>query len=188
MNKERLLKIILQRDYNKKYESIPLNYSKKMNKILIAIDYAPSAQKVAEQGYSLGKTMAADIILLHVIENVGYYSSTVYDPIMGFGGFTNSVFLDKAALQNIKKEAAHFLAKTKSHLQDEKIQIAVIHGDIKDCILETAKKEHCDLIVIGTHGRNAIEEFFLGSTAHKLIKHSTVPVYIIPITFKWNER
>jgi nucleotide-binding universal stress UspA family protein len=152
-----------------------------MNKILIAIDYAPSAQKVAEQGYALGKAMAADIVLLHVIDDVGYYASTVYDPIMGFGGFSNSVFLDKVALQSIEKEAEQFLAKTKVHLKDDKIKTTVVHGDIADSILEKAKKEHCHLIVIGTHGRNGIEEFFLGSTAHKLIKHSTVPIYIIPI-------
>lgn len=152
-----------------------------MKKILIAIDYALSAQKVAVQGYALGKALNAHIVLLHVIEDVGYYSSTVYDPIMGFAGFTNDAFLDNAALQNIEKEATEFLAKTKLHLKDDTIESAVVHGDIADSILETAKKEHCDLIVIGTHGRNRIEELFLGSTAHHLIKKATIPIFVIPI-------
>lgn len=151
-----------------------------MKKILIAIDYSASSQIVAEQGYALGKAMNADIVLLHVIEDVGYYSSTVYDPIMGFGGFTNAVFLSKNVLKSVEKEADVFLAKVKMHLKDNKIKNIVLHGNTSDSILDTAKKELCDLIVLGTHSRNSIEELLLGSTAHKLIKKGTMPLFIIP--------
>lgn len=152
-----------------------------MQKILIAIDYAPSAQKVAELGYAFGKAMKAEIILLHIIEDIGYYSSTVYDPIMGFGGFTNAAFLSSDALQNIEIEAKEFLEKTKMHLKEQDIKTQIVHGDIADSILETAKKEGCKTIVIGTKSRNVIEEILIGSTAHKLIKQSNVPIYVIPI-------
>lgn len=155
-----------------------------MQKIIIAIDYAPTAQTVAELGYALGKIMNAEIVLLHIIEDVGYYSSTVYDPIMGFGGFTNAAFLGADALQSIEKEANDFLEKAKLHLNDKEIKTLVVHGKIADTILETIKNEKCDLIVIGTQSKNGFEEFFLGSTAHKLIKHSTIPMYVIPIKNK----
>lgn len=151
-----------------------------MQKILIAIDYAPSAKKIAEQGYALGKAMNAEIILLHVIEDVGYYASTAYDPIMGFGGFANTNFLSSDAMDSITKEAAIYLEKIKLHLQDDSIKIRLEQGEIADTILETAKKINCKLIVIGTHSKSAIGEILMGSTAHKLIKHSTVPIFIIP--------
>ena len=61
-----------------------------MKKVLIALDYDPTAQKVAEMGYNLAKSMHAQAILLHVTSDVSYYSSLNYSPIMGFGGF-NSV-------------------------------------------------------------------------------------------------
>ena len=38
-----------------------------MKKVLIALDYNPTAQKVAEVGFSLAKSMNAEITLLHVI-------------------------------------------------------------------------------------------------------------------------
>ena len=38
-----------------------------MKKVLIAIDYDPSAQKVAEAGYAMAMAMGANILLLHVI-------------------------------------------------------------------------------------------------------------------------
>ncbi len=71
-----------------------------MKKILIAIDYAPSAQKVAEMGYEIGKALQAKMTLLHVIEDTNYYAS-VYDPIMGFGGFNNAINLNADVMLSI---------------------------------------------------------------------------------------
>lgn len=151
-----------------------------MKKILIAIDYSLSAQKVAEQGYALGKAMNADILLIHIIEDVTYYASNSYDPVMGFGGFVNTDFLGLDIAHSVEIEAYHFLEKTKKHLQDEHIKVAVLHGSIDTILLEEAKKQSCDLIVIGTHSRKWLEEILLGSTAHKLLKHSPIPLFIIP--------
>lgn len=41
----------------------------KLKRVLIALDYDASAQKVAEKGYLLAKTMGAKTILLHVIND-----------------------------------------------------------------------------------------------------------------------
>lgn len=59
-----------------------------MAKVLIALDYNPSAQKVAEAGFNLAKAMNAQTILLHVTSDATYYSSLNYSPIMGFGAFS----------------------------------------------------------------------------------------------------
>jgi len=53
-----------------------------VKKVLIALDYDPTAQKVAEKGFVLAKTMGAEVILLHVITDPVYYASTEYSPIM----------------------------------------------------------------------------------------------------------
>ena len=151
-----------------------------MKKILVAIDCTPSAYKVAEQAYSLGKAMNAEIILLHVVEDVGYYMSPIYDPIMGLGTTVSTNIVSSDTLQNTDKGAIHFLEKIKSHLQNEGLRIIILHGNIVENILEFAKQEHIDIIVIGTHSRSIIEELFLGSTAHKLIKQDSFPIFIIP--------
>ena len=41
----------------------------KKKKVLIALDYNPTAQKVAEVGFSMAKSMNAEITLLHVISD-----------------------------------------------------------------------------------------------------------------------
>ena len=52
-----------------------------MKKILIALDYDPTAQKVAEAGFSLAKAMGANVVLIHVVADIMYYSSMAYSPI-----------------------------------------------------------------------------------------------------------
>jgi hypothetical protein len=59
----------------------------KMNKVLVALDYNPTAQKVAEVGYSIAKAMGADCMLIHILSSPIIYTSVNYDPIMGFSGF-----------------------------------------------------------------------------------------------------
>jgi nucleotide-binding universal stress UspA family protein len=46
----------------------------KINKVLIALDYDPSAKKVAEVGYQMAESMGAEVSLVHVVENLVAYS------------------------------------------------------------------------------------------------------------------
>jgi len=46
-------------------------------------------------------------------------------------------------------------------------------------ILETAKAEGVDLIVMGSHGRKGVQALILGSVAQKVLTHAKVPVLIV---------
>jgi nucleotide-binding universal stress UspA family protein len=45
-------------------------------------------------------------------------------------------------------------------------------------IVEAAKTEGADLIVVGSHGRSGIARLMLGSVAAKVVAESTVPVLV----------
>ena len=80
-----------------------------MKNILIALDYDPTAQKVAELGFLLAGNKDAAITLLHVIADPSYYASTVYDPIMGFGGYMNMDLMRPHIMDELKKHHLNFL-------------------------------------------------------------------------------
>ena len=150
-----------------------------MKKVLIALDYDPAAQKVAEVGHLLAKTMGAEVVLLHVISDPVYYSTTEYSPIMGFSG------MDMSALQlnnvdDLKKATQQFLNKSKHHLGDESIQTSVKEGEFADTILKTATELHADLIVMGSHGRKWLEKIVMGSVTEKVLNHTSIPLFIVP--------
>lgn len=62
----------------------------------------------------------------------------------------------------------------------EGLETRVLDGDPRRAIIEEAKREHADLIVIGKRGRNRIQEFLLGSTAEAIARDAHCPVLLVP--------
>jgi nucleotide-binding universal stress UspA family protein len=50
---------------------------------------------------------------------------------------------------------------------------------IAKAIIGYAKQNNYDVIIIGTKGMTAVEEFFLGSVANNVIHHAHCPVFAI---------
>ena len=151
-----------------------------MKKVLIALDYNPTAQKIAEKGYTLAKSMNAQTTLLHVISDAAYYSSDIYSPLMGFDSFTDFKSIETASPEELREAALDYLDKSKQHLNDNNIQTVVKEGDFGERIIETAAEINADIIVMGTHSRRGLEKILVGSVAEKVLRHSKIPLFIIP--------
>ena len=121
-----------------------------MEKILIAIDYTPSAKKVAEAGYKIAKALNATIILAHAITDPDLYGMP-YSTIIVMGYETGFPADLKANIEHIKKEAQNYLDATVLHLGDKNILTIVLEGEADEAILEYSKKQKIDLIVMGSH-------------------------------------
>lgn len=151
-----------------------------MTKILIALDYDPTAQKVAEVGFLLAQSMNAEVFLLHVITDPTFYTSIEYSPIMGLAGYMETSQLQLNNSDGLQKAAQYFLDKTKLHLGNKTIQTVIKEGDIAESILAAAKELNVDIIVTGTHSKRWLENIVMGSVAEKVLHHSTIPLLIIP--------
>jgi nucleotide-binding universal stress UspA family protein len=151
-----------------------------MNKVLIALDYNPTAQKVAEAGYALGTALQAEVILLHVVSDPVYYSSTAYAPIMGFGGYISTDMVPMESIKELKDASQVFLDKTKHHLNDSNIITDVREGDVADEIIAAAKHHHADVIVLGSHSQQWLERVLMGSNTEKVLHDTIVPLFIVP--------
>jgi nucleotide-binding universal stress UspA family protein len=154
-----------------------------MKKVLIALDYDPTAQKIAETGYGLAKAMNAQAVLLHVMSEPVYYSSLNYSPIMGFDGFNSIDTIQPETADTLKKTAQSFLDESKRFLGDESIETVVSSGEFGDAILETAKKLPADIIVLGTHSRRGLDKILVGSVTENVLHHSSIPLFIVPTRF-----
>jgi nucleotide-binding universal stress UspA family protein len=152
----------------------------KTTKILIALDYNPTAQRVAEIGFSLAKTMNAEVTLLHVIVDPIFYSSPDNFPILGFFGTTPTTSLPTNSADELQKASLHFLEKIKHHLDDDTIKMMVKDGDFADSILKTAAEIHADVIVMGSHSQKWLENIVMGSVTEAVLRQTTIPLFIIP--------
>ena len=149
-------------------------------KVLIALDYDKTALKVAETGYAFAKSLDAEITLLHVMSDPVYYASTEYAPIMGM---TDSMGVDPLKFDSnnrLKKVSQHFLEKIKHHFADESIVTVLEEGDFAETILSRATALNSDILVMGSHSHRWLEDLILGSVTAKVIRHTSIPVFIVP--------
>lgn len=148
-----------------------------MKKILICIDYNPTSEFVADYGYKLAKSLDAEVCLLHVIADVQYYG-VQYPTFMGYDGFDTEVDLNIG--REMEQVAQNFLDTVKKHLNDAQVSTKILEGNTADVILDYALEWNADVIVLGTHSHNILEKIFVGDVASKVLKHTKIPVYMVP--------
>ena len=151
-----------------------------MKRILVALDYDLSAQKVAETGYAFGKSMNAEVTLIHVLAETLYYMPLEYSPVMGFTGFSDAGLIEPIDLDELKRNAQLFLDASKEHLGDSNIKTMIAEGNFAEAILKTAVDTGADIIVAGSHSRGGLEKLLMGSITEKLIHDTTIPLLIVP--------
>ena len=154
-----------------------------MKKVLIALDYDPSAEKIAETGYQIASALNAEVILLHVIAEPAYYSSMEYSPIMGFSGFldTYDSGLSDVMKNDLRSQSQEFLNKSKSHLENDSIKTIILEGDFAESIVECCINEQAEIIVMGSHSRRGLDKLLMENVAEKVLQLSKIPVLVIPI-------
>jgi len=60
-----------------------------------------------------------------------------------------------------------------------KFETKILHGEPGPVIVKYANENQVDLIVLGSRGLNALQEFVLGSVSHKVAKRAHCPVMIV---------
>ena len=143
--------------------------------ILVALDGSKSADKALDFALDLAEKYSARIVLISVFEPL---SVSVVASGMGFSPIQLSRHIDglRDFRKNILKEAVNKAKKFKSGLTISK---KLIEGRPSDKIVETAKEEKIDLIVIGSRGLGGIKEFFLGSVSDRVADKAPCPVLIV---------
>lgn len=130
-------------------------------KILFATDGSEHANKVIEYIVDLHKKYDSEIVLFHSFQVPLLYTIEYGDTLKNSASKT---------LENAKKIFDDLNINTKTIL---------LEGNAGDLILETAEKENCDLIAIGSHGSSGLQKFLIGSVSNYVINSSKIPVLII---------
>ncbi|SEJ58367.1 Nucleotide-binding universal stress protein, UspA family [Deinococcus reticulitermitis] len=135
-------------------------------RILIGIDFSPASLGALE--VVRARFPGAQLRLAHVTD-----ARAVATPDV-LGGVT-PVLPDAGLLQTLEDADAMRLATLVRDGEDTELLV----GDPVTGLLEAAQHWGADLIVVGTHTQGAIEHFFLGSSAEKIVVRSPVPVLCV---------
>ena len=152
---------------------------KKLSKILVAIDGSHASFDAVDYAIMLAKQHNSQLILLHVLHPVEYYSSLQFFEVQQ--PQDSSVLIEQA-----KTEANKWFDDIKKKIRENtlekpiKIETTIIVSTTTvDSILNYAEDKDVDLIVIGTRGRSGIKKLLLGSTASGVVTYSSCPVTIV---------
>ena len=112
----------------------------------------------------------ATLYVVFVTQDLSSYS-TFYVPHGNIQSF------QEEALEAAKKRMA---AAAKDQFKNfAKLETRVLMGSPAEKILELAKKENIDLIIMGAHGRKGLERVLFGSVADKVVTGALCPVMTI---------
>ncbi|ARV06507.1 universal stress protein UspA [Polaribacter sp. SA4-10] len=139
-----------------------------MKKIIVPIDFSKHSEFALKAAALLAKKHNAEIYALHMldIQFVNLSESESY-------GQEKAVFFLKMAEKRIKR----FLLK--DYLKEVKVFPIIQHYKVFSDINSIAKDVNADLIIMSSHGVSGFKEFFVGSNAEKVIRHSELPVLVI---------
>ena len=114
-----------------------------------------------------------EVVLLMVVE----------PQIMSYG--TGEDALPISMMSDVEKSAEawakKYISKVAGDLKKEGMaaKTAVVKGKADDEILNYAKKNAVDLIIMSTHGRAGISRWVMGSVADRVVRQSPVPLLLV---------
>lgn len=141
--------------------------------ILVPIDFSRPSGEARLRAEALAIESGARLILLHVVEP----SRQVEQPLFfGHTGFPVAASEEELARRIDLLDRLHAFRVPESNVRAD---YRLREGDPVEEILRIADESHCDLIVIGTHGRMGLERFWKGSVAESVLRRARCPVMIV---------
>ncbi|MBK7629896.1 MAG: universal stress protein [Ignavibacteriales bacterium] len=138
-----------------------------INKVLVPIDFSDYSKSALKYAVNFAKSFNAEVILVYVVEPI------IYPPDFSMGQIAMpSINTD---WDNRAKEELDKLAKNEI-TGPNKVKTILKTGKPFVEIIETAKEENVDLIIIATHGHSGVEHILFGSTAEKVVRKAPCPV------------
>ena len=139
--------------------------------ILLATDGSEASAHASAMAVNLAHTHGAKLTALYVA-----------DPYVSLGSNSDAGFQAYMAAAQRSAADAHAKADALCKLTHPPIELQTLlieNTKASQGIVETAKSEDVDLIVVGSHGRSGIARVVLGSVADKVVAQSTTPVLVV---------
>ena len=142
-----------------------------VKKILTPTDGSDTAKAAVQFAKDIALAEGAEVVVLSVVHPVQYTE------IYGAGGLVDPTPEMKAEAETVVDEVVEELKAAGVKASGS----AVIGYQADRTIVETATQEGADLIVMGTHGRTGLARTMIGSVADRVIRHTEIPVVLVPL-------
>ena len=139
------------------------------HRILVTTDFSECSLKAFPLALELARAADATILLAHVDE-------FRFPPLIEYAGVQMQEMVtantDRALLEleRLRESCLDGYPAVKRHC---------VRGVAADEIVQLAREQQADLIVMATHGRGFVAHALLGSTAERVVRHAPCPVLTV---------
>lgn len=134
-------------------------------RILVPLEHSATDQTILEYVRPVARASHAGLVLIHVAD--GWVARNIHH-------------LDLRESEEMKEDRA-YLELVCAQLQGEGLVCEAVFaaGEPAREIAEAASREHCDLIVMATHGHRGLNDVVRGSVASELRHITMVPILMV---------
>jgi nucleotide-binding universal stress UspA family protein len=136
-------------------------------RICCPIDFSDTARAAMEVAVDLAKRFGAELTLFHAY------------PIPGYTFPDGSVVASPKMMDELAEQAERHLGEWKGDAEGlgaPAVVIAKATGEAATEIVNYAKEQGMDLLVVGTHGRTGLTHALMGSVAERVVRRAACPV------------
>lgn len=149
-------------------EGSPAMPSIRLAKILVPVDFSDASRKALRYASAFAAQFQAKLFLVHVVE------FNVVGSDFGLVELSQiEADMRESAVQRLADWLKHEVGAGIS--VDARVQCGRPYLEI----LETAKTEDVDLILIASHGHSSLAHVVLGSTVERIVRHAPCPVLVV---------
>jgi nucleotide-binding universal stress UspA family protein len=141
-----------------------------MKNVLVATDFSEPSDVALAYGRDLARAYESTLHVLHVVEDV----NRRYNPDVGIVTVDIQNDLEASARRHLDAKITDDDRRTLKIVPCVETRLSVPAG-----ITEYAQQHTIDLIIVGTHGRGAVSQFFVGSVAERVVRTAPCPVLTV---------
>jgi universal stress protein A len=145
-----------------------------VKKILAPIDFSAHSMEAMRAARELAKDVGAEVHLMHVIAPHHIFIPL---PLATSGEQSRELAREAAMLEQAEEELARF--KKDEFGDSNKVFTFAVIGHPVQKLVDYAKEQAIDLIVMATHGRSGFEHALLGGTTEKIARLAPCSVLVI---------
>ncbi len=140
--------------------------------ILLATDGSAASENAAKLAVDLARIHGAKLTALYVVDPYPYLGIGEANPL----GFQSYMAAAQEHAAQAHAKVSVLCSKYGAPVDSELRVVENVTASVG--IIQTAKDENADLIVVGSHGRSGIVRLMLGSVAARVVAESPVPVLV----------
>jgi nucleotide-binding universal stress UspA family protein len=140
-------------------------------RILVSTDGSDISRKAAETAVALAKATGGELLTISVKEPFPYSAISEMQPVPPQEFFDAQERIARERVQGVLDIAKAGGVACQAHT------VEALHP--WEAILDHAKNQNADLIIMASHGRRGLSALLLGSETQKVLTHSSIPVLVV---------